>query len=708
MGKRAKPFRSGSSNSALRTTLETAVRKHQSGQLNQARSGYRKVLKQSPDHPDAIHFLSRLYYQTGKTDEAFKLLRRGLKSHPDNPDLLCVSGNIYRSKGNLSKAIEAFRKVIAIDNRSMEAWINLGMSLRDIDQIEEAIKTYLHAITINPSVAETHNNLGNAYKANGQLDLAIPAYQKAVEINPGFAGGFHNLGSAWLEAGKTDEALTALRHAHKLAPDNPLFLQALTSCLSQLKVNENDGSLREDLLSCLKLDRIDGRGLGKTISHFLKLTELKQNDPLLINFLQRQQICDPELEDWLTHQRHELLSDITQNNLTAINKNFLFALATQCFLNEYIYDESNDEIEQIDHLIKTLTDQTDHDEILVSIIACYRPLKSLNFSDHLKEPAEMIQQQIIEPRTEENLKKQIRKITDLSNTTSSEVQTQYEENPYPRWRFTDRPETTTLGNYLKKLFPDQAFDNKFPGRLEILSAGGGTGLQPIRSALRFSKSQVNVIDLSLNSLAYGMRKAKELGIQNIKFEQADLLNLQGYSKLFDFIESYGVLHHLAKPFEGWMALNNILKPGGVMRIALYSKLARQPVIEARELIEEHGLPATPEGIRHFRRIIKSLDDTHPARSILESPDFFSMSECRDLVFHVCEHQYTLPEIKETLEKLELHFIGFEFPELQTRRKFKFCYPDPGSENDLDLWHEFEKNNPETFASQYIFWALKPG
>lgn len=707
MGKRPQALGNRTSASSLRTLLETAVRQHQSDQLDAARASYRKILKQSPDHPDAIHFLSRLYYQTGKTDNALKLIRRGLKIHQGNPHLHCMLGNIYRSKGNFPSAIDSFKKSIKLDNQSTEARINLGMSLKDTGRFAEAIETYQQAIAIDPSIAETHNNLGNVYKANHQIDLAITAYRKAVEINPGFAGGFHNLGSALLEAGDKDEALATLRHASKLAPDNALFLQALASCFSQLKVNEYDESLRDDLQRCLQLDRIDGRGLGKTISHFLKLAELNQNDPLLVSYMQREQICDPDLENWLTSQRRSLLEKIIQNDRSAINKDFLIALANQCFLNEFIYDESEEETQQISDLLSGLVSEETNDETIVSIIACYRPLLSLSFSDKLSAPATIIQQQITEPETETKLKKQIRTLSDSGSKTSSEVRAQYEENPYPRWRFTDRPEATTLGDYLQSLFPDYQIRKNFPAKLAILSAGGGTGLQPIRTAIRFPKSHVKVLDLSLNSLAYGMRKTKELGTKNIKFEQADLLNLDNYKKQFDFIESYGVLHHLAIPFEGWQALYNLLKPGSVMRIGLYSQIARQPIMAARELIAKKQIPPTPEGIRQFRRLLKSLDESHPARSIIESPDFYTLSECRDLVFHVCEHQYTLPEIKETLGKLDLEFIGFEFPEFRTLREFKSSFPDQHSEKNLDHWNEFEQNNPDIFASQYVFWVLKP-
>ncbi len=686
----------------VRPLLESAVRQHQQGDLDQARAGYRNILKLFPDHPDALHFLARLYCQTGKPDAALKLIRRGIKRYPDNPHFYCVLGNIQRMKSNLPSAIEAYKKATQLDEQQMESWVQLGMTLRDTGQIDQAITVYRQAIAIKPDIAELHNNLGNALKMQGLLDEAIEAYHQAVTINPGFAGGFHNLGSALLEAGNKDEALAALRHAHHLAPNNTLYLEALASCFSQLEVTGNDPSLRDDLLRCLCLNRTDGRGLTKTLCHFLRHSGLHQEDPLLLELLQRQPVCDPYLEDELMAERKNLLRAILDST-EILHQDFLNALATQCFLNEYIYEETAEESQWIEQLIIKVCEKPD--PRAVAILACYRPLHTLACADRLKEPAPIIQQQIEEPQREEKLKRQIKSLAAINNETSAAVQAQYEEHPYPRWRFTDRPTPTTLGNYLCSLFPHEQAE--FPKKIQILAAGGGTGLQPIRTALRFPDSWVQVIDLSLNSLAYGMRKAQELKVPNIRFAQADLLNLHDWGKQFHFIESYGVLHHLAVPFEGWQALTQRLVPGGVMRLGLYSELARKPIQAAWRLIEEHKLKPTTEGIRKFRRIIKSLDESHPLRTLLDSPDFYSLSECRDLVFHVCEHAYTLPEIAHTIEKLGLEFIGFEFPELKTLRKFKIRFPEKNSENDLDRWHCFEQDNPETFASQYVFWVRKP-
>ena len=60
---------------------------------------------------------------------------------------------------------------------------------------------------------------------------------------------------------------------------------------------------------------------------------------------------------------------------------------------------------------------------------------------------------------------------------------------------------------------------------------------------------------------------------------------------FDFIDTSGVLHHLADPWSGWRILLSLLRPGGPMQVGLYSELARRNVVAARALIAERRLSA---------------------------------------------------------------------------------------------------------------------
>jgi len=109
---------------------------------------------------------------------------------------------------------------------------------------------------------------------------------------------------------------------------------------------------------------------------------------------------------------------------------------------------------------------------------------------------------------------------------------------------------------------------------KILDAGCGTGDKSVFFAL--NGGLVTSIDLTENQL----KKAKELAIKNkvynkIKFKQKDIVNdsLKNLGK-FDIIVSTGVLHHTENAYKGFVNLSKLLKPNGVIIIALYHKYAR--------------------------------------------------------------------------------------------------------------------------------------
>ena len=115
---------------------------------------------------------------------------------------------------------------------------------------------------------------------------------------------------------------------------------------------------------------------------------------------------------------------------------------------------------------------------------------------------------------------------------------------------------------------------------------------------------------------------------------------------------------LQDPARGLAALNSKLKPGGYIKIGLYSKLARQIVTAARVLIKSLGIQSTPEGIRDLRKRIFN-DDQHELKNLSTlANDFYSLSECRNLCFHLQEHQFTTEILQKLLEAENLEFCGF--------------------------------------------------
>jgi SAM-dependent methyltransferase len=210
----------------------------------------------------------------------------------------------------------------------------------------------------------------------------------------------------------------------------------------------------------------------------------------------------------------------------------------------------------------------------------------------------------------------------------------------------------------------------------------------------------------LSSITYAKRKTQERNLTNIEYAQADILKLGDIARTFDIVVAVGVLHHLADPFNGWRTLLSRLRPGGFMFLGLYSQFGRRCVIKAREFIAGGGYASTPDGIRRFRQDVLARDTDAELRSLSNSQAFYSMSDCRDLAFHVQEQLLTLGQIEAFLAESGLRFVGFEL-DLRVLNQYRIRFPDDPSCTNLLNWARFEADNPDAFTAMYRFWIHQP-
>jgi hypothetical protein len=143
-----------------------------------------------------------------------------------------------------------------------------------------------------------------------------------------------------------------------------------------------------------------------------------------------------------------------------------------------------------------------------------------------------------------------------------------------------------------------------------------------------------------------------------------------------------------------------------MTLGFYSKLATGHLIKAREFIAARGYTSTPEDIRRFRQDVAVAGASPELQRLSDIQDFYSTSECRDLLFHVQETRLSLDQIESFLAESRLQFIGFEL-DLQVLQQYRACFSDDPSATNLRNWARFEADNPETFTEMYRFWIQQP-
>ena len=397
------------------------------------------------------------------------------------------------------------------------------------------------------------------------------------------------------------------------------------------------------------------------------------------------------------------------------------ALAAQCFLNEYVYSSSKEEDNYVVKLIEAACEKQETANIILPLIGCYRAIHTTGISPEFinnyptpdDSSKELIATQFTEPKQEEEIRNSLQELRDITDTTSRRVQDMYEENPYPRYKYSDHTVSELAKPVYRSIKAEATKNNlnfseelkSLTGKPKVLIAGCGTGNQVI-NASRYKNAEITAIDLSSSSLSYAIRKTKEYKMDNVSFRKMDLLNVTEFEEPFDIIECSGVLVCIKDPSEGLSLLTKQLKPGGYIKLGLYSEIARKIIVEARNTIHTLGINSSPKSIRNFRKKvlegeIKELKDLPKF-----ARDFWSLSECRDLCFHVQEHRFTTESIQKLLTSHDLTFCGFMLPE-QIKKLYQEQYPEDNEMTSLANWGKFEELHPTTFVGMYQFWAQKP-
>lgn len=717
--------------------------------FDEARVAYQLAIAFEP-HYAAAHFnLGNLNYRLGEFEFALRNYEKAIHIKPDFVDAFVAIANTFDNLGNAAEAATSYRRALAINPDYAEVHLNLGMLEMSQGHHDQAVESLLRAVEIKPNFAEARQILATELSKLEDLSTAEAGYRRFLAIDPQSEGIIYELAMILLARGKVSDAIQLVMPAVQRAPTLAIKV-AFASCIARAGFMVNDAGIRAALTtaileawgmpfqfcrSALSLVMLDRR-----ISDCVRITNASwparppkalafgveglaalAQDTLLQALLETAPITSIEFERFLTCARHALLDTAlgaqppSSSDLAALS--FYAAISRQCFVNEYIFHSDDTEKIAAEACLARLHALLDANAvvppILLLAVAAYFPLYTLRDARRLLNasyPAPVdavLRQQIREPLEEAALRIDIKCLTPISAGVSEDVRGQYEKNPYPRWvKLPKHEKSPHFNDVLRRALPFGPFtpmsDDSAP---EALIAGCGTGSHPILTAQRFRGIRITAIDLSLSSISYAKRKTRELGISNIEYAQADILKLTDFELKFDIIESVGVLHHLADPFNGWRTLLSLLRPGGFMFLGFYSELARRHVVRARDIIAARGYSSTADDIRRFRRDF-SQNPGAELQSLSQYPDFFSTSDCRDLLFHVQEHRLRLGQIQTFLAELGIDFIGFEL-DRSVLHQYRARYKDDPSCTNLRNWASFEVDNPDTFVGMYRFWIQKP-
>ena len=652
---------------------------YDSGALAEAKKKAKKVLAFRPDHLEAGVIMAHDAILSGKYDDAWRYLAEARDESRFSGRFAFVEALFHIYRGKCDEAMVILHNLLLQEPEMHRARYNLAKCFERTGKFNEAILQYNTLINKKRTGQDIYTSL---FYCLGHLKANY--YSTDLEND-----ALHYLSMKNLNLDEVATYIaTLLRHKYRLDDQ-------LSSIIERAMLKVKEQILQQ---------------LGQDTFIMLSLTSVV--------------LPDEEVEKFITTIRRILFDEFLSGRQVSTEMiNLAAAVAKQCYLNKYVYYISPEESRTLGDLERQIndiliTDKWNKDSVLpfLLLIGMYKPLYRLTNCEHLLHysieqwpPAiePIVRNTLVERVEELEQARHIPSMRKIADPTSLAVREQYEENPYPRYTtfsfIENQSYASTMQSTLLDFTPPACLRNK---RINLLVAGCGTGKQCLEIAKSYKETRVLAIDLSRRSLAYAKKKARDSKVKNLEFLHADILDLEQLNEKFEIIESVGVLHHMSDPHAGWKCLRELLIPEGIMKIALYSKLARIPVVKAWEIIKEHGWRGQEEDdIRLFRRKTMDGEFGDDFRCFFcNSKDFYSMSGCRDLFFHASEQQFTIPKIQSILGELKLKFLGFSYLDNRASQKYGEVFPDDPAMNNLDNWQRIEEELPFIFGRMYQFWC----
>lgn len=285
---------------AVTATLAASVAAHRSGRLDAAEAGYRAILTDHPDQPDANHNLGTLCVQRGAPAAGLPYLRRAVRNQPTRgqywlslSQALLAAGRAQealgtldqaRAKGLRSSAAATLRaRVLAALGRAAASTGTdaphapdpvseptepmAGTEVSEVSEAPEASESSAperapaaalsaaladyqakrfaeaaaaaHAVVAAcPGDASAWHLLGLALRGLGQARAAVDALRQASALDPSDATVHSNLGNALKAVGAAEAARAAYQQAVALDGANPTVLSNLGALLTDLEQPE--------------------------------------------------------------------------------------------------------------------------------------------------------------------------------------------------------------------------------------------------------------------------------------------------------------------------------------------------------------------------------------------------------------------------------------------------------------------------------------
>jgi tetratricopeptide (TPR) repeat protein len=164
--------------------IEQGVHLHRARRFREAEYVYQAVLRENPQHPDALNLMGVLAIEAGRNTVALDYLRKAVKLSPKQAIYRNNLGNALIIASHCEEALPHLRRAVALDPGYAEAWCNIGKAWRLIGDMVQAEKHFRRTLSLSPGFLRAQTGLAELDTEMGRFEEAGTAFKRILALDP--------------------------------------------------------------------------------------------------------------------------------------------------------------------------------------------------------------------------------------------------------------------------------------------------------------------------------------------------------------------------------------------------------------------------------------------------------------------------------------------------------------------------------------------
>jgi tetratricopeptide (TPR) repeat protein len=199
--------------------LRQARRQMALQRLDRALKEVEKVLREEPQHVDALLLKGEIALRRADLDGALAAWTEASRLRPEDVELRIMIGDLLlRRNDRLDDALAVYGRILQDDPGNVRIMVSMGSIHERREQWQEAATLYRAALAVDPNYVRARSSLGAVLFKIGQYAEASQELQKATELSPRDLRSLVFAGLSQNHLGHYENALARLKEAVEVDP----------------------------------------------------------------------------------------------------------------------------------------------------------------------------------------------------------------------------------------------------------------------------------------------------------------------------------------------------------------------------------------------------------------------------------------------------------------------------------------------------------